>query len=724
MTFTSQITRQASERTILARITPKRDVTLQLSLVAGTEYQVAIPYNVMSVTLNGVALTRLTAAPTVLNSFFYNNATGVLFVNSATAPNVTTGVFIAFYRIYLTSGAGSALPDDPTVLTANQVLRQWEPRIGSDPSFSQGFDDITQGVFQISQLNLIAGNADNFFNKYFTKEDSFYNAKADVWAFIDSIANIKRLYTGSVAKVTIGETVSITINDTFNQLKRIANMRSRIAAPYLDNTGFYGSIDPTKVGRILPFICGAKSRAGNSVIDFTSVGIALDFDTFYLDRDDCNEAVCTANFNPIPLVTRNRSWSLCRVPNNGSGPGTSVLKQNSFTSLTRAVGGGATFGFIIAQVNGPNANYDVGDTFRWIEAGTPYFATVITRVPFVSGGLNYNLAAFAPSSVAGGSYISAASTSVTSPAIAVQIEFGNGPLDRYFVREGLDYTVLETSENLDGSFVGPTALQRRISITLVNNFEANVNIFGPATGIVPSQLRMFYRVTPAYPYNHADLLKRMVEFSGMTADAASFAAAALALPVNVAMQMPAPSESSLGSYLSYAQKILGSTFGYLNVNDAGAVEYKLLGAPAAGSQVNENNAVFDDIDVDYQDIATGIVAQNPDIKATVIQLDDPAVRNLHEIENTITFDHVLQDISSRITAIFTILKRRKAIYKATLSHNFLTMLLGQDISLIGTDILGYGDPSGSYDNGVNLKTQNVSVTMDSVRIEATDLAAF
>lgn len=727
MTFTSQITRQASERTILARITPKRDVTLQLTLVAGTEYQVAIPYNVMSVTLNGVALTRLTAAPTVLNSFFYNATTGVLFVNSATPPNATTGVYIAFYRIYLTSGPGAALPDDPSVLTAGQTLHQWEPRIGSDPSFAIGFDNITKGVFQLSQLTLDAANSDNFFNKYFTNQDSFYNAKVDIWAFIDSITNIRRFYTGIVASLSIGDTLNLRVNDFFNRLIQTADMGSRVGAQFF-TTDLYGPfIQPSAEGTIVPFICGASSRVKNVILTQNTnlPGAApVPGRNIFSSDGTTNEAYCALTYTNEVFTNVNRRWNLCRVPYDGVAA--SAIRVNSFTSLSRVsigIDGGRT---IAVFANGPNALYQPGDTFRWVQAGITHSCVVISNVTTIIAGLPYNLVMEFGEVI--GPAITVASTSVSVPAMGLQMDFGPpDPLDfayisgRYFLRYGVDYNLVEVSENAPGL---PNR-QRRIQIQFVNNFEGNLheNTINAPGAISPERVKLYYRVSPAFPFTHGALLQRFAQLSGMSFNAATFTAADAALPVNVAMQIPAASESAADAYLKYAQKILGSTFGYLTVNDLAEVEYYLLSAPAAGSQISENNSIQDATSVEYQDISTAIVAKNVDIP-TVVKAEDPAVRYLHEIENTLTFEHVLQDISTRITAIFTILKRRKAVYSATLSHNFLTMLLGQDISLIGSDVLGFGDPSGTYNNGVNLKTQNVSVTMDSVRIEATDLAAF
>jgi len=373
VTFATQIERQASERTMLARVTPKRNITSTLTLDGGSVYMVAIPYTVKRVTRNGVDLTEASAYPTVFGTFYYDQAAGILYVNS-TAPNVSTAVFIAFYRVYLCTGSGLVTYDDPTTTTG--LKQQWEPRLAESPTFGSFFDDVLKGVFSYADIGLTVTNGDSWFQSFLTANDSFKSAAVEIWYFVDDLANIQKIYTGIVTKIAgrVGE-FTLTISDTFNRLRLPAYMGDTEQESRFEYAG-YPNVDPNKNGTPCRFVTGSSSPYRSQLRNFGFGDSA--FNIQELAEGQVNEAVCTSfrkGFNP----TNNRVWGLHRAPFVASFS----MSHNDFASVTRVLYLGENDFFV--KVTGSDANYRVGETFRWSEDGFIWCAHVGRAETFYFG---------------------------------------------------------------------------------------------------------------------------------------------------------------------------------------------------------------------------------------------------------------------------------------------------------------------------------------------------
>jgi hypothetical protein len=698
MTFATQIARQGSERTFLARLTAKRNVTSTLVLSAGTTYTVSVPYNVSSVTRNGVAMTQITSGSPTNGQFIYDQATQVLTLNSTTAPNVSTGVFIVFYRIYLCTGAGTVACDDPSGSVG--LVQQWEPRITESPSFGSYYDDALAGVFSYGDVSLSISNGDAWFQQFLTANDSFKSSAAEIWYFIDDIANIQRFYTGSLTKISGREgEFTLTLSDAFNRLRIPAFMGDTKDESYFEFSGF-PNVDPNKNGQPCRFVTGSSSPWRQRIIGIDNNSISVR----EIDQERTQEAVCTSF--AVPSTTTNRQWGLCRLSGD--------IPSNSFTSITRVLYGGEKDFAVF--INGSSANYQIGDTFRWIEGGVTYCGVVGINTAFVLGGLNYNLYIInccrqsnGLSATVGAGTLTTGSTNVATPSLGILIQYGpRAYYNNWYARYGADYTraVVATS--------GGNGYAR---ITFVNNFEAHdfEDAVDNPTLLTPQQHKIFFRLSNNAPLSHGDLLKKMVEASGLVADAASFTQADTDLAADTYMQIPTTAESDYQSYIKYAQQVLKSTLGFLTVNEMGEVIYRLIAAPSGTSDLDENNAAIQSIDIDYNDIVKTIIFYNEDLSDNpdVTQTSNVA-RYLHQTENVERFVHVLTDISARAATIFNIRKNRYAVYKHLVAHTESLLALGDDVTLSNVNVLG---GSGT----VSAKIVGLTKGADSLEVESTDL---
>lgn len=381
MTFATEIAKQSSERTILARVTARRNVTSTLVVDSGSVYVVAMPSAVSAVTRQGVALTAVSAYPPAPGRYFHDVTGKLLYTNDAT-PNVSTAVYIVSYSVYLCTGSGIATYDDPSTTTG--TIRQWQPRLSQTPSFGSFFDNPLAGVFSFNDLTLAIANGDSWFQQFLTADDSFKRSDVAIWYFINDISNIQKMYQGQVTGVSGREgEISLTVSDSFNRLRDTAFMGDTADESYFEFAGF-PSVDPNKNGTPCRFVTGSSSPYKKEVITIYVVASALGFGEL---SESCNQGVVTS-FSATATPSRNRNWGLHRAPFVSSA----AMKSNSFTAVTNVFYLGEN-DFLVA-LTGANANYRIGETFRWSEGGFTWCAHVTGVGPF-----QLNIQTFTPANV-------------------------------------------------------------------------------------------------------------------------------------------------------------------------------------------------------------------------------------------------------------------------------------------------------------------------------------
>lgn len=704
MSFATAKALQASDRFVLVRISPARYANDSLVLTSGV-YQMTFNYPIRTVTRNSTTLTRVYVTPTVNDTYQLDETTGVLKIKLASAPSSTTNVIIVNYYLFYTSAADVMTYETPGDNTT--TVRQWEPRVSKIPSFGASFDNILAGVFTFADGGITIENGDAVFQAYLTSNDSFNDKQIDVWMCINDVSNIRRVYQGKIKSIDLSATdVSISFYDAFSTLNQTAFMGdTRFEAFFLAHASSKPNMDISKSGVPCRYIAGWSNRSlvqsyygGRTIVNYVP---EIEYRMF--DGDDA----VNVNFTSQTSTSVNRSWGLGRIPG--------TLRMSSVGSIV-AIGwmtAEIIFGYVL--INFSTHNYDVGDTFEWVQGGTTHRGLVTRADEFQYIGVTYNLCVY--ESAASGSYpnFQFASTVTSKKKIAISVV--GDMLNDYRRPQQLtldtDFAVTQVTTSGGNTYV---------EITLANNFENGKPLFldsssGTYVPLDPTKQRVLFRIYPSASVNHADVVKRLVESAGLTTDATTFTAAAAALTANAHFSIPNFDETDYGTYQRYIEDVLKSTLGYLTINTSAAAEYYLLSAASSGTAIDDNVYIGDvNVSVDYNDIITEIVAENPHEASTASQstAENVKAKYLHGVRRTIQLRHVLDSISDRIDDMIAVMSERRAKYRFTVATELLDAAVGDNVTLSSGLILGGGTSD-------NLKLTSIEKTVDAVSVEATDL---
>lgn len=688
MTIATEKVKLATERFMLVRLNPARFI--EPPAISAPVYGQDFPYPINRVERNGVALTQVTAVSNN-DEWSYDETTGALEVQLASAPNDTTNVLIAYYYLFYTGTVFRAVSEDPE--NTATTVRYWEPRITTYPSIGQSFDNILAGVFTITSTGIELINDDGQFQEYLTDDDSFYQKQVDIWLCINSVSNIQKVFTGTITNLSLGQNrVQLSIVDSFNKLKQPAFLGDTSdEAVFSRDSGSFPSLDPKHNLRPCPYIVGSSSRyqtfgqAGN---------VAGAPDPYLLSVG--TEAYSTA-FNAQASVIVNRTWGTCRIKG-------SVATQ-AFGTVQAVLDTGAGYTFVRFSTLS-NAFY--GDTIKWTEAGTDYYGLINHFGTFTYLAVNYNLIISSPNTP-----FTLASVVANQKSFGVFIEAPNETTTYIVPRYGRDYTVTETPTSGSNNY---------LEVSFVNNFEASHAGFSV---LDPNAQQVFFRTSNTTVQTHGDILKEMVTKAGLTPEATSFGDADTGLPVNARFHIPNFDEDAADFYLKYVQDVLASTLGYLKVNSDFEVEYHLLSAPAS-FDVRDNFLMLDEetaCAVEYQDIATKIIAYNPhndsgdaidDANTPAATAESTKARYLHGLVNVDRFRHCLEELTSKITDHINLKSMRAVRYSLATATEDIDTELGDDLELQNKIVLGSSDTQ-------DVKITSIEKSPSSIRLEARDL---
>lgn len=692
MSFATEKEKDTSRRFMLVRITPARYIGDDLEADGGLYTMTWSLGPIARIERNGVQLTEVSSTPSNNDEWYLDQSTGTLSIKLASAPDEETNVLVAFHHLFFTGDEDKIAPIDPQDPGSPEVL--WEARVLRYPSLRQSITDILAGVFSIQDTSVEIEDTEGSIAKCSGPDDSFKNKDVSVWVCIGSPQNIESLIRGKIHSISFdGGRASFSFSDEFEVLNQPALMGDSANEAYFQRKpDSFPKMDPTKSGQTCKYIAGYSNRV---VLRPTSGGTGTFFPEFDFRFVDGEQAVCT-DFSPLLSTSLNRKWGLGRVSSGG-------LKMTSFGSIVRVtelVGVNWYFAYI------QDHNFDIGDTITWKTSGNTG-SSVVDRV----GEFQYNGSTYNISFAFGGVPFTTSSTIVSNPKIGVGILVHPYPV---MLKYGSEYTVSLTSTSGGNKYV---------EITLANNFEATRSVFG-GRPLDPSLDQVIYRLYPADPVKHGDVLERILEACGLTTNAASFAAANAALDVDAYFSIPYFDESDFSSYLKYAEAICASTLGYLTINGQGEVEYHLFQPPASSDELTSDeilNGVA--IDIDYDDIVTQLVAYNPhrpDAQALDLTLypdetrESLKARYLHGVHNVDRFRHVLAEMSSRIDAHLQVRQSPRIIYSFDTATRHLDARLGDDQKLVHKRVLG----------GIGskmLKVVGLDKDGSKVRVQAIDL---
>ncbi len=660
MTFDSQKELNQVKKTYLVRIRPGVDLTSKLVTISANTYRTYLPgYLISAVLLNGVDLAKTTGTPTNGQYRFIEDS-GELTICSTSAPS-SDNVFIAFHSLLFTNDIYRYILEEPT--DPASPLREWQPRLTNQLSFSQSIENIIEGILSISSSNINLKNQDGYLQQFLTKEDSFFNKAVEVWLSLSpdvETDSFKKIFEGIVTEIRINDgEVSLSVQDVFSKLKQPATFSTPSEFLKYNNSSLTGwSVAPNKQGVNVPMVVGKFSYYELKNAEIASLPKGR-----LLVEDSLLEAVCT-NYNASLSQTNNRFWGLCLTFGSVSTP-FYVLKamsvDNSNASFTRIYG--------IAAPN-PYHSLFIGDQITFVKPGTGYKYLNILYVDYVNEYVYLEKDA----ALDGSWYFTAADYLVTA-----FIE-KDGVYTR--LKQDRDFTVGNTFvPSVDGS-----EGKNFIYMALNNSMETSLGI----GTIDPVNDRIFFRIRFG-DLKHGEVLRRALISAGIQIDEPTFTQANIDLPVNCNFQIPYTNESDINPYYNYIQDILKSTLGYFTLSDDFRVQYKLFKLPTGTETIDEtyiDRGSFN-IEIKYRDIATEIIAYNLHLNAEDITSKSTTVtpsktlKNkrslyLHQYNNTDQFVHVLDNIVPTLQKILAIRSQRRVNYKMNTNNINLDTKLGDE----------------------------------------------
>lgn len=684
MSISTEKIKFATERFLLVRINPARYILPTLS--AGL-YQITLPFIINTLQRNGAPLTKDTTDPTVNDHWYQDENTKILKVKLASAPNATTNVLVAFYYLFYTAVVYRSISENPE--DDSTPTRDWQPLMQNYPSVLQSFDNIYNGVFSINDTSIELINADGIFQTYLTDDDTFYNKTVDIWLCIEDVTNIQKIFTGTIKNLSISTNiVTVNVVDSFNKLKDIASMGDDTDEIYFTLDGF-PDVDPKYASFPVPYIVGKNSRYITAVQSDPIPGNPVIYRI-----SEANEAVCTSIFSPLSQVV-NRQWGCCRqkgaVPTQSFGSVAAILQPAT--------------GFYYVRFSSLSNVY-LGDTVKFNNGGGDIYGTVASVGNFTYLTVNYNCIVYDPSNS-----LLLTSTISNSKSFAVVI-YDPTTATFFYPAIGRDYAVDDSVFTQGGN--------RYVKILFANNFEGLT--ISPA--LDPNKHKVYYRTSNSEIQSHADIIQDICDLVGIPTNAASFVAAYAALSVNARFQIPNFDESDYQPYLKYVQDVLSSTLGFLRINSSFETEYKLISAPSS-TNLRDSSLMIADASgctIEYQDIATKIIAYNPhnssafetSMTATPSETRDaPKARWLSGVENVNRFRHVLETITARIDAHIGLKSFRFAKYMFQTATEDIDTELGDDVELQNKIVAG-----GSFIQDVKIIT--IEKSPKYVSLEASD----
>jgi len=715
MAFANEILTSSSERDLLVRLEPARYVNDDLASEGGGIYSLTFLENapIFDVERNGTSLIEDSATPTVDDHWYFNEDTRKLEIKLAAAPSASNIVVASYYLFYTTGQAhvGTIAPDN----TTSNSGYVWQPRIQNKIQAKSSIKNVFTGIMTVSTSSLTIANPDRDFNQYITNNDSFKNRPLTVWIYANGVENYVKFSTGSMSNITAAaNNVTINVRDPFAKLREPLLMGdSADDATFYARTGSFPSMQPSRDGTPIPYIINRSSTGflnNNRSLEGLTGGLFLDFrDTYVIDPSKSLEAICTTYEGAQTSSNdRNRDWGICRTSNVGfhfPSFGTITAASVSISSGLRYEYVGQTGGArAVLTITTSGHTYEVGDSFKITRGGTHY-ATVTNRTSTSLQAMIHTHAA--PGAVE--DWLTA-TTYHAAVTMAVVIKQGS---DLYFPVLERDFTISDTAT------AGNTTYR---DITFTDAFEAN---HAGLNGLNPDEHQVFYRATESLGAGrkHGHIIEDIFD-RHLDKTIGGVAAANTALSVNLAMSMPKKGDTKHQSAISYLEDILSSSLGYLIVDGDLNFSYGLFDTPSS-TDVRDDNLVLRNsgsVAVDYEDIVTEMFATNPQdagvipdtvLDSTVTKTNDKA-RYLHKTENAIQFEHVLEDMTTRLQDILDVRSNPQNTYTFSVATEDLQSLIGDDIQLDSDNLLGIITSKDLTIIDINKGTSKVTV-------KATDL---
>lgn len=627
----------SSEKFNLIRIEHARAIEGDLALDSGTTYTFTYEFdNIFKMTVDGVEYTKVTSSPSS-GEFTFDESTKAGSINLGVA--LASQIVVAFDYLFFSKDKARIAPEDPENSATTQ--RRWQPRIDQNPTFEFNLKDVTEGFLTFGSSSIVLSNEDSVFEKYLGVNDSFANRQVTIWLALDNVENVKLVYRGLVSQVVIGRKFTLSIFDEFSVLNSTYFSNGSFQNSSYNTTSF-PSLHPVRENLPIRKLYAEVSRY--KVIDEgTAAGLHR------ISPEELLEASCIT-FSTTISTSTNREWGT--ILNVGDG--------GLQTDTVQAVNHADPNFSLITYTNGKN--YRIGDT---LEIG----GSKRVRVLFVDTGSD-QMRTTKDATIA-------TTEAITRPGISSIIVTQNNI--NYYCLFGRDYTVQYAGNTND-----------IIKVTFVTNFEASVGMSSPLN---PDTDRVSFRAwgDTTSSYNHADVMKEILEDAGLTVNNASIVNSALT-DVNTNFYVPAVDFGSFTTYASAIVDILRSMLGYISLNNDLEFEYHLFNSPGSSNTTTDREIILESFatNLDYNDIIDTIVPENPhdiiELNYTNAPLSSSRATYLHGVSKQKTYNHVLAD-TSRMQTVLNFLKERKALYGFTTKTN-PDVIVGDDFQITRDDLVG------------------------------------
>lgn len=670
--FTSLSNAAASEKITLTRIEIALSIIDYLTLVSGYIYEMIFSYDSLyKIEILGFSLTRVSSSPGTFE-YTFNEETRLLVINFGEPIDyyLLTKTVIASYYIFLANNErGHYTYQDPMDNTS--PMRYWDARMSGNPSFLVDQADIIDGFLSIGSTSVQINNEDNFFQQHLGTDNSLSQREVSIWQCLDSVENIRKLYSGYCSSISIsGRVVNIAVDDAFINFNRKYLCLGDIDNSTYRNSPFSAS-DENKDKSILKLFCLVTRTFEGDRTDNLAAGYLFTPNQGNINFTEAYQAV-NILYTTSRTTSTNRRWAAC----------VETLSSSDKTDIVAGAVDSTVGGITLKRISVPDAKYYRPGCNITINSVVGYY---VWEVDFINNYIFVN----------GNKALIANGQTIFRPSISVVQVRGadiNGRPGYASLQYGTHYTIINVG--------GVRCIQ------LANNFEAAFPFTGDlVNGIFPDN-EVTFRAWNHDDLNHAVVLQEIIENAGMAIDATSFADAALE-QINCNFTLPNWGQTQAPSIQEAVRSILMSTFSHLSISDNFEISYFLFKAIGATSPITENDMLKGsslDQEIDYKDICNEVYYANIHGESMYNDrlrfnrysntYEPPSInykaRYLHNVIMSKTITHVLTDMGYAKDKIMAVLSNRRATFTMKTKGVNFDSNIGNDFRIESSKAIGSG----------------------------------
>lgn len=675
--FNTIKTKARSEKIILVRLNPGRQVIDDLVLSSSTTYTMTFNYPISGIKVDGTAYTLNNATALSSGEYSFDESTGLLTIFLSDVVANLTAVVVYYYLFY-TNGVNRQTYEDPEDPTT--AIRNWEGRIIGYPEFEITQEDIVEGIFTIGNTTLNLINDDSDFQKYLTDNDSFSKKKVKIWQCLNKLENIQKFFIGFVNSISIGSEVTISMDNAFSALdKDFTPFGSHIKSIF--NITDYPNVHPSYLDKPIPVIYSEISKTTSIVSSLSAAGSVQ---TEHVLTD--GHKLINISYNETKSPSNNLVWAACKA---------STVNSDLTETISDVVEKARNSLYEVTIVN--SNKYRPGDNLRIDNVGgfSVWGLVSSTRI------LVYNSI---------GSAMSNGQTIFRPKIPYVQLTTSTLAYNLAYSR---DYLV---STDVNGIYI----------ITLQPGFETTF-VLG---GIQPNAT-IYYRVYNHDNLNHGDIVKEILTNAGLSINQDSIDTSNLT-NIQTKFSIPYFGSDTFIKNTELLQSLLTSTFGYLTLNNNFEISYNLINTISNTTDINEYEIIEKSItqEIKYSDIISTLYFENTYGENIENHIDlnsidfiksgtSPSITNrkttyLHEVTKSKTISFITKDMDNSKNRISDILNNRRLMISLTTKGKNFSSILGDEFIIISKKLIGILGTK-------NIKIFSINKSATETKIKGLDL---